>query len=218
MDDLLPAPHLTADLNNLAGAGQRSVVLDAMEALDDLWTGRADAHHETTTGNEIETGSCHRGEAGRTRVNLENARRQLDRRGLCSQVSQLTDGVKRVCLRDKRDIETRTFEVRDLGQAPPPPDEPCRVTVARPRRQEAAASEVNLLGRRVDEALAELDLAIDRAVLAGLDEIRVVHGFGTGRLRQGIHEWLRTHRQVKRFRLGGEKDPGGAGATIVTLA
>ena len=111
-----------------------------------------------------------------------------------------------------------TVEVRDLGQAPPPPDEPRRVTVARPRRQEAAASEVNLLGRRVDEALAELDLAIDRAVLAGLDEIRVVHGFGTGRLRQGIHEWLRTHRQVKRFRLGGEKDPGGAGATIVTLA
>lgn len=111
-----------------------------------------------------------------------------------------------------------TVEVRDLGQAPPPPAEVRRVTVARPRQQGPAVTEVNLLGRRVDDAIAELDLALDRAIMAGLDEIRVVHGFGTGRLRQGIHEWLRTHRQVRRFRLGGEKDPGGAGATIVTLS
>jgi DNA mismatch repair protein MutS2 len=78
-------------------------------------------------------------------------------------------------------------------------------------------TEINLLGLRVDEAIACLDQFLDRAVLAGLHEVRVVHGFGTGRLRAGVHEWLRTNRLIKGFRLGGEKDPGGAGATLVTL-
>jgi len=110
-----------------------------------------------------------------------------------------------------------TVAVSELGRAEPAAAAPNRVTVARPRLQGPAATEINLIGRRVDEALAELDLFLDRAVLAGVDEVRVIHGFGTGRLRQGIHDWLRLQRQVKRFRLGGEKDPGGAGATLVNL-
>lgn len=113
-----------------------------------------------------------------------------------------------------------TVEVRELGQAPPPSGTPAtrRVTVTRPRLQGPSASEINLIGRRVDDAIAELDGFLDRALLAGIDEVRVIHGFGTGRLRQGIHDWLRTHRLVKRFRLGGERDPGGGGATLVTLS
>jgi DNA mismatch repair protein MutS2 len=51
-----------------------------------------------------------------------------------------------------------------------------------------------------------------------LDEVRVVHGFGTGRLRQGIHQWLRHQPLVDGFYLGRDHEhPGGAGVTIVKL-
>jgi len=110
-----------------------------------------------------------------------------------------------------------TVEVRQLGNPHEAAQPPPRVNVARPRLQQAIPSEVNLIGLRVDEAILRLDQFLDRAAMAGLTEVRVVHGFGTGRLRAGIHEWLRTNRLVQRFRLGGEKDPGGAGATLVTL-
>jgi DNA mismatch repair protein MutS2 len=110
-----------------------------------------------------------------------------------------------------------TVEVRELGRsqqltAPRP-----TVTVQRPRPQGPTATEISLLGLRVDEALDRLDQFLDRAALAGISEVRVIHGFGTGRLRAGIHEWLRTQKLVRQFRLGGEKDSGGAGATVVLL-
>jgi DNA mismatch repair protein MutS2 len=110
-----------------------------------------------------------------------------------------------------------TVEVRELGHSQHPPTPRPTVTLQRPRPQGPTATEINLLGMRVDEALARLEQFLDRAALAGINEVRVIHGFGTGRLRAGIHEWLRTQKQVRRFRLGGEKDPGGAGATIVLL-
>jgi DNA mismatch repair protein MutS2 len=110
-----------------------------------------------------------------------------------------------------------TVETRELGSSRQAAEARPTVTVARPRPQQAVTSEINLLGLRVDEGVARLDQFLDRAVLAGLSEVRVIHGFGSGRLRAGIHEWLRSNRVVKGFRLGGEKDPGGAGATLVTL-
>lgn len=110
-----------------------------------------------------------------------------------------------------------TVEVRELGRSPQPAPVASTVSVQRPRPQGPTATEVNLVGLHVDEALARLDQFLDRAALAGISEVRVIHGYGTGRLRAGIHEWLRTQKLVRRFRLGGEKDPGGAGATVVTL-
>lgn len=111
-----------------------------------------------------------------------------------------------------------TVETRELGRPRQiPPAGPAPVTLGRPRPAEPVPPEINLIGLRVDEALDRLDRYLDRAALAGLPEVRVIHGFGTGRLRAGIHQWLRTNRQIKGFRLGGEKDPGGAGVTLVAL-
>ncbi len=110
-----------------------------------------------------------------------------------------------------------TVEVRELGRPQQPATPSQTVSVQRPRPQGPTATEINLVGVRVDEALARLDHFLDHAALAGLSEVRIVHGFGTGRLRAGIHEWLRSQKLVRRFRLGGEKDPGGAGATVVLL-
>ena len=76
--------------------------------------------------------------------------------------------------------------------------------------------EINLLGRTVDEAVAELDKYLDDAILAHLNTVRVVHGKGTGALRKGIHEYLRRQKHVKSYHLA-EFGEGDAGVTIVEL-
>ncbi len=97
------------------------------------------------------------------------------------------------------------------------PDEPV-IKVFRPRTTAESHAEINLIGMRVEDALNELEPFIDRSVLLHMPELRIVHGFGTGRLRNGIHQWLRNNPSVKSFHLGQDgKDPGGGGCTIVTL-
>jgi len=79
-----------------------------------------------------------------------------------------------------------------------------------------ASAELILLGKRVDEAWVLLDQFLDDAVLAGLTNVRIVHGKGTGALRQATQEALSRDRRVDTFRLGGEGE-GGDGVTIVKL-
>jgi DNA mismatch repair protein MutS2 len=83
---------------------------------------------------------------------------------------------------------------------------------------EAAAvpAEINLIGVRVEPALEELDSYLDRALLAAWREVRVIHGHGTGRLRQAVREHLRSHAAVKEIRTGAPNE-GGNGATVATL-
>ena len=76
--------------------------------------------------------------------------------------------------------------------------------------------EINLLGKTVDEAVAELDKYLDDALLSHLNTVRVVHGKGTGTLRKGIHEYLRRQKHVKSYHLA-EFGEGDAGVTIVEL-
>ena len=78
------------------------------------------------------------------------------------------------------------------------------------------ATEINLLGKTVDEAVAELDKYLDDASLAHLSSVRIVHGKGTGALRQGIHKYLKHQKHVKSFRLGAFGE-GDAGVTIAEL-
>ena len=80
----------------------------------------------------------------------------------------------------------------------------------------SVSSEINLLGKTVDEAIVELDKYLDDAYLAHLSSVRVIHGKGTGALRKGIHNYLRRHRHVADFHLG-EFGEGDAGVTIVTF-
>jgi len=78
------------------------------------------------------------------------------------------------------------------------------------------STEINLLGRTVDEAIAELDKYLDDAYLTHLPSVRVVHGKGTGALRNAVHNHLKRLKYVKDFRLG-EYGEGDAGVTIVTF-
>jgi DNA mismatch repair protein MutS2 len=77
-------------------------------------------------------------------------------------------------------------------------------------------AEINLIGRTVDEATEELEKYLDRAFLAGLPKVRVIHGHGAGILRRGVREFLKNHPHVA----GVEEAPqneGGQGATLVEL-
>ena len=76
--------------------------------------------------------------------------------------------------------------------------------------------EIKLLGKTVDEAIAELDKYLDDAYLSHLKTVRVVHGKGTGALRKGIHNYLRRQRHVADFHLA-EYGEGDAGVTIVNF-
>ena len=80
----------------------------------------------------------------------------------------------------------------------------------------SVSPEINLLGKTVDEALAELDKYLDDAYLAHLSTVRVVHGKGTGALRSAVQSHLKRIKYVKSFRLG-EYGEGDAGVTIVTF-
>ena len=80
----------------------------------------------------------------------------------------------------------------------------------------SVSTEINLLGKTVDEALPALDKYLDDAYLAHLPSVRVVHGKGTGALRSAVHNHLKRLKYVREFRLG-EYGEGDAGVTIVTF-
>ena len=76
--------------------------------------------------------------------------------------------------------------------------------------------EINVIGLTVHEALPDVEAFIDSAVISNLEEVRIVHGVGTGKLRAGIHDFLRTHKNVAEYRLG-KYGEGEAGVTIVKI-
>lgn len=77
----------------------------------------------------------------------------------------------------------------------------------------SVSPEINLLGKTVDEAIAELDKYLDDAYLSHLSSVRIVHGKGTGALRTGVHNYLRRQKHVKSFHLAAFGE-GDAGVTI----
>ncbi len=93
---------------------------------------------------------------------------------------------------------------------------PSGTTSIKVSKTQNATSELNVIGLNVDEALPIVDKFLDDCSLAKLETVRIVHGKGTGKLREGIHRFLRTNQHVKSFRIGtfGE---GEMGVTIVTI-
>lgn len=81
----------------------------------------------------------------------------------------------------------------------------------------AKTAEIHLRRLTVDEALLRLDQYLNDAFLNGLTTVLVIHGKGTGTLRQAVREELKTHPLVKSFRRA-ELEEGGDGATVVELA
>jgi DNA mismatch repair protein MutS2 len=160
---------------------------------------------------------------------------QVRHRGLgwSGVLSKLADGRAEVLVQGKRVRSHAEDLVPAAAGAQGSPAEPASATrPAAPRtarsRQRAEASardldeaaavppEINLIGIRVEPALEELDSYLDRALLASRRQVRVIHGHGTGRLRQAIRDHLRAHAAVKEAHSGAPNE-GGNGATVVTL-
>ncbi len=101
----------------------------------------------------------------------------------------------------ERGVEGRSAAGRSRPRLPPTPE---------------IAAELHLIGERVEPALERLDAYLDQALLAGREELRIVHGHGSGRLKRAVREHLRSHPAVAESRAGGANE-GGDGATVVRL-
>ncbi len=84
------------------------------------------------------------------------------------------------------------------------------------KRRENFVPEIHLRGQRVEPALIELDKYIDDAIAAGVEQVRIVHGKGTGVMRQAVAQYLKSHKGISSFRLG-EQGEGGHGVTIAYI-
>ena len=84
------------------------------------------------------------------------------------------------------------------------------------KRTSQVQGEIDLRGMNADEAIAELETYMDRAMLTGYHEIYIIHGKGTMVLRKKIHEYLRTSKYVAEFKDANQNE-GGVGCTVVTL-
>ncbi len=128
-----------------------------------------------------------------------------------------------VAAADEREVEVKIghfrlrlaphrVELRQRGE------QPARLRVAgiSAPRPPSPGMELDLRGRTVDEMLVELDRYLDTAYLAGLPWVRIIHGKGTGALRQAVREELRGHPLVSEFRPG-DLSEGGEGVTVAKL-
>ncbi len=91
-----------------------------------------------------------------------------------------------------------------------------RVKSAKVSVAQDSSRQIDVRGTTVDEAMELIDKFLDEALLAGLTEVLVIHGKGTGALRRGLHECLKQHPSVRQISLA-EMNEGGDGATIVKL-
>jgi len=76
--------------------------------------------------------------------------------------------------------------------------------------------EVDIRGMNIEEGIMEIDRFLDEVFLSGLKEVSIIHGKGTGKLRAGVHEYIKRHSQVESFRLG-QYGEGEMGVTVITL-
>ncbi|HNY26287.1 MAG TPA: Smr/MutS family protein [Candidatus Sumerlaeota bacterium] len=115
-------------------------------------------------------------------------------------------------------LEVRTA-LKELHRAKAPVEEPQRLSTLRYTTGitlQDVLPEIDLTGQRVEEALENLDKYLDRAILAHLTQVRVVHGFGTGVLRRAVGEFLSTHPLIRSHKLA-EPREGGLAVTLAQL-
>ena len=149
---------------------------------------------------------------------------RLPRLGQTAEVIALPEGGEEVVVRfglmkttlpltDIESLDGKKVEAAPKAKTSPPrASEP--KTTAEPPAIRTERNTIDVRGARVMEAEADLEQAINAATEAGV--LWIIHGKGTGRLRQGIHEFLTTHPQVARFELAPQNE-GGAGVTVVYL-
>jgi DNA mismatch repair protein MutS2 len=140
----------------------------------------------------------------------------LDPLGLEGVVVNVHDREVEVEVRGKR-FRAHTNELRVLGGAPAKPTPAAvRVNVQLQPREGVSASELLLVGNTVDQALDRLEKFLDETVLSEQRAVRLIHGFGTGRLKEAVVDYLHKHPLVANVRTASPQE-GGGGVTIAEL-
>ena len=196
-EQLDAARHETARLAQASAARVLEEAARAAEAEAVIGEAR---RAEETRSREISVGDPARirglGSEGRV-VAFEGDWAQLESRG------------KRIRVR-RSDLEPAPG-----GRAPARRADP-RPTTPDSRPSTGPNAEINVIGQRLEEALEAVDRALDQALLSGASQLRVIHGHGTGRLRDGIRERFRDHGAVASLK-SADRNEGGNGATILEL-
>lgn len=201
-------------------------LLSALEALlvrQELTEG--DLISARTMRNKIENNRYFSEEAipvaGRKKANLAELKRGssvyiqgVDKTGLVEKISNpdkifvRVNGMELVTKIDQLFLEPEKKEGESKRSKP--------VHLKRPPVSPVYSLEINIIGMTVSEGVKEVEALIDRAVVSGQKEIKIIHGFGTGRLRAGVWQYLKGNRYVDQFR-GGRYGEGEMGVTVVTL-
>ena len=142
--------------------------------------------------------------------------RSIDQDGVVTAISEEELEVQIGMLR----IRARRSDVVRRGEPEaveaPQKTKASRGSITLPPLQTSPGVELDLRGQRVDEGLDALDRYLEKAYLAGLPFVRIIHGKGTGRLRDSVREVLGGHPHVERFE-GGSRTEGGEGVTVAHL-
>jgi DNA mismatch repair protein MutS2 len=136
----------------------------------------------------------------------------LDKTGTLISLSSAEEAVVQV------GIMKATVKIEDIRLTATPRKQDARGAGRGIAKTSAAeiSSEIHVRGKLVDEASVEVDKYLDAAMMAGLGQVHIVHGKGTGALGRGLQEFLKTHAAVAGFRYGGAGE-GGSGVTVVTI-
>ncbi|MBJ7629084.1 endonuclease MutS2 [Weissella confusa] len=118
-------------------------------------------------------------------------------------------GILKMVLAEDEIEKQNVAEVKSEQKAAPKP----RVNTSKAVNRANASATLDLRGQRYEAAMSELDQFIDRALLNNLPSVEIIHGKGTGAIRQGVQEYLRSHRAVKNFNFTGPDQ----GATYAEL-
>ncbi len=136
----------------------------------------------------------------------------MDCSGVVTAVSKNKGEIEVACGSLKMHLKYRDVSV--IGQTEKEVQKSVKVVKKLPKTQPVL--EINVLGMTVMEALYEVDNFIDGAVTDNLEEIKVIHGVGTGKLRKAISEHLKRHKNVESFR-SGKYGEGETGVTFIKL-
>jgi DNA mismatch repair protein MutS2 len=135
--------------------------------------------------------------------------------GVRGQVEECDDGRFVAVVRLESGMRV-SCDYEDLEPTESTAEYPSRVVIQGPANPDECKLEVDVRGCRADEALRVVDRFLDQALRAGLPFARIIHGKGTGRLREALHEYLKSHPAELRFRMG-EWGEGDFGVTVVDL-
>ncbi len=148
-------------------------------------------------------------EAGDTVLVREYGQQGTLKRKLKDGKFEVQMGILKMVLAEDEIEKQNVAEVKSEQKAAPKP----RVNTSKAVNRANASATLDLRGQRYEAAMSELDQFIDRALLNNLPSVEIIHGKGTGAIRQGVQEYLRSHRAVKNFNFTGPDQ----GATYAEL-